>query len=78
MVDGPTALPLFSRFVYLFKLFWVFVAVQASLVVASGVYSLGAESALLGFLRWSRGSSLPGFSSWGSWAQDLWLPGSRA
>ena len=57
-------------FVFLnFWLCWVLVAVHGlSLVAASGGYSL---------LR-STGSRRAGFSSCGTWAQQLWLAGSRA
>ena len=68
-------------FIYLW-LCWVFIAVRGlSLVVASGGYS---SLRCVGFsLRWlpqlqSMGSRCTGFSSCGTWAQQLWLAGSRA
>ena len=54
---------------------------RLSLVVASGGYS---SLQCLGFslrwllLLWSMGSRCAGFSSCGTWAQQLWLMGSRA
>ena len=69
------------NFIY-FWLHWVFVpACRLSLVVASGGYS---SLWCAGFsLRWllllrSTGSRHAGFSSCGTWAQQLWLAGSRA
>ena len=69
-------------FIYYFWLRQVFVAACGlSLVAASGSYSL---LRCAGFsLRWllllrSTGSRLAGFSSCGSWAQQLWFVGSRA
>ena len=70
-------------FIYLFfRLRWVFVAVRGlSLVVASGGYS---SLRCVGFsLRWllllqGTGSRRTGFSSCGTWAQQLWLTGCRA
>ena len=71
----------FYKFIY-FWLRWVFVAAcRLSLVVASRGYSL---LRCTGFsLRWllllrSMGSKCTGFSSCGTWAQQLWLAGSRA
>ena len=75
-------LNLFLNFIYYFWLHWVFVAVRGlSLVVASGGYaSLGCTGFSLQwlFLLWSTGSRCTGFSSCGTWAQWLWLAGSRA
>ena len=72
-------------FIYLFIYFWlswVFVAVhRLSLVVASGGYSLlrcAGFSLLCLLLLRSTGSRRAGFSSCGTWAQQLWLTGSRA
>ena len=71
-------------FIYLFIywLCWVFIAARGlSLVVVSGGYS---SLRCVGFaLRWllllqSTGSRCAGFSSCGTWAQQLWLAGSRA
>ena len=68
----------------MFWLLWVFTALHGlSLVAATGDYSLVAVCGLLIavaslvpehrlYLGW------PGFSSCGLWAQQLWLPGSRA
>ena len=71
---------LFLKFIY-FWLRWVFVAVRGlSLVAASGGYS---SLWWAGFsLRWllllrSMGSRCMGFSSCGTWVQQLWLAGSR-
>ena len=73
---------LFYLFKKIFWLRWVFVAACGfSLVAASRVYSL---LLCAGFsLRWllllqSRSSRHVGFSSCGTWAQELWLAGSRA
>ena len=70
----------FILFIY-FWLHWVFVAAfRLSLVVASGGCSL---LRCVGFLlQWllllrSMGSRRAGFSSYGTWAQCLWLAGSR-
>ena len=71
---------LINLFIY-FWLCWVFVACGLSLVAVSGGYPL---LRCAGFsLRWllllqSTGSRCTGFSSCGSWAQQLWLVGSRA
>ena len=74
----------FYLFIYLFIYFWlrwVFVAARGlSLVVVSGRYS---SLRCAGFsLRWrlllrSTGSRCMGFSSCSTWAQQLWLVGSR-
>ena len=68
-------------FIYLW-LHWVFVAaLRLSLVAASGGYS---SLRCAGFSLWwlfllqSMGSRHAGFSSFGTWAQQLWLAGSRA
>ena len=65
-----------------FWLRWVFVAVRRlSLVAASEVYT---SLRCVGFslqwllLLWSMGSRHMGFSSCSTWAQQLWLAGSRA
>ena len=68
-------------FIYLW-LSWVFVALcRLSLVAASGGYSslgcAGSSSRWLLLLQ-SLGSKSAGFSSCGTWAQQLWLMGSRA
>ena len=70
----------FILFIY-FWLHWVFVAARGlSLVAASGGYS---SLQCTGFslrwllLLWSTGSRHTGFSSCGTWAQQLWLAGSR-
>ena len=68
-------------FIY-FWLHWVFVAARGlSLVAASGGYSLlwcvGFSLQWLLLLR-STGSRCADFSSCGTWAQYLWLAGSRA
>ena len=72
---------LFIYFIY-FWLFWVFVAARGlSLVAASGGYSsLRCAGFSLQWLLslWSTGSRRVGFSSCGTWAQQLWLTGSRA
>ena len=78
----------FLTYIYLFTylfyfwLHWVFVAAHGlSLVVASGGH---CSLRCMGFsLRWplllrSTGSRHAGFSSCGTWAQQLWLTGSRA
>ena len=61
---------------------WVFVAARGlSLVAAGGGYSsLRCEGFSLRWLLLSRsmGSRHTGFSSCGTWAQQLWLVGSRA
>ena len=69
-------------YLFYFWLRWVFIAARGlSLVAASGGYS---SMRCTGFsLRWllllrSTGSRHVGFSSCGSWAQSLWLAGSRA
>ena len=71
----------FNKFIY-FWLRWVLVAVHGlSLVVASGGYSslrCAAFSLQWLLLLWSMGSRRAGFSSCGTWAQQLWLAGSRA
>ena len=68
----------FFLFIY-FWLRWVFVAVRGlSLVAASGGYS---SLQCTGFslrwllLLWSTGSRCAGFSSCGTWAQQLWCVG---
>ena len=72
---------LFILFIY-FWLRWVFVAARwLSLVAASGGYSSLRCAGIS--LRWllllqSTGSRHAGFSSCGTWAQWLWLTGSRA
>ena len=74
---------MYYLFIYLyFWLHWVFVAARGpSLVAASGGYSL---LRCAGFsLRWllllrSTGSRCVGFSSCGTWAQQLWLMGLAA
>ena len=74
----------FLEFIYLFYfwLLWVFVAMCGfSLVVASrGYFSLRCAGLSLPWLLlfWSTGSRRMGFSSCGTWAQYLWLAGSRA
>ena len=70
---------LFILFIY-FWLHWVFVAAHGlSLVVASGDYSslwcTGFSLRWL-LLLWSTGSRCVGFSTCGTWAQQLWLAGS--
>ena len=65
----------FSFIVIYFWLCWVFVAAcRLSVVAASGGYS----SLQWLLLSWSTGSRHAGFSSCGTWAQQLWLAGSRA
>ena len=61
---------------------WVFIAARGlSLVVTSGGYS---SLRCVGFSMWwllllrSTGSRHAGFSSCGTWAQQLWLAGSKA
>ena len=78
---------IFLNFIYLVNLFYfwlicVFVAAHGlSLVAASRGYS---SLQCTGFslrqllLLWSTGSRRTGFSSCGTWAQQLWLAGSRA
>ena len=77
-----TLLCLFLIFKIYFWLRWVFVAVRRlSLVVASGGYSslwCAGFSLLWPLLLWSTGSRHAGFSSCGTWAQQLWLASSRA
>ena len=76
---------LFLKKIYLYIYFWlcwVFVAVRGlSLVAASGGYSLlwcvGCSLRWLLLLQ-TTGSRCMGFSSCGTWAQQLWLAGSRA
>ena len=75
----------FYKFIILFFYFWlcwVFVAVCGlSLVAASGGYSslrCAGFSLRWLLLLWSTGSRRMGFSSCGTWAQQLWLTGSRA
>ena len=72
----PHASHFFKKFIY-FRLRWVFVAVcRLSLVVASGGYS---SLLCAGFsLWWLLLLQSTGFSSCGTWAQQLWLAGSRA
>ena len=74
------------KFIYLFLIYfwlcWVFVAARGlSLVVVSGGYSsflcTGFSLLWLLLLR-SMGSRRAGFRSCGTWAQQLWLAGSRA
>ena len=72
---------IYFLFIY-FCLRWVFVAARGlSLVAASGGYS---SLRCAGFSFWwllllrSTGSRCMGFSSYGTWAQQLWLTGSRA
>ena len=72
-------------FIYLFIYFWlrwVFLAACGlSLVAASGGYSslwCAGFSLLWLLLLRSTGSKCTGFSSCGTWAQQLWLAGSRA
>ena len=72
---------IFLNFFY-FWLCWVFVAAhELSLVAVSGGYSslrcVGFSLSWLLLLR-STGSRHAGFSSCGTWAQQLWLAGSRA
>ena len=74
----------FNKFIYLFY-FWlhqVFVAAHGlSLVAASrGLSSLWCAGSSLKWLLLLRstGSRCAGFSSCGTWAQQLWLTGSRA
>ena len=79
----------FSLFIFLIDLYlfiyfclcWVFVAAHGfSLLVASGGYSslrcAGFSLQWLLLLR-STGSKHVGFSSCGTWAQQMWLAGSR-
>ena len=72
---------LFILFIY-FWLHWVFIAARGlSRVAASGGYSLlwcAGFSLWWLLLLWSMGSRHAGFSSCGTWAQQLWLTGSRA
>ena len=69
-------------FLFYFWLCWVFIAARGlSLVAVSWGYSSLQCTDLS--LRWllllpSTGSRRAGFSSCGTWAQQLWLPGSRA
>ena len=70
----------FLKFIY-FWLRWVFIAAHGlSLVAVSGGYS---SLRCTGFslqwllLLWSTGSRRTGFSSCGTWAQQLWLAGSK-
>ena len=81
---GVNCLLFLYKFIYFiyFWLRWVFVAARGlSLVAVSGGYS---SLRCAGFsLRWllllrSTGSRRAGFSSCGTWAQQLWLEGSRA
>ena len=69
-------------FIYLFWLCWVFIAARRlSLLVASRGYS---SLQCTGFSLWwllllrSMVTRLTGFSSCSTWAQQLWLTGSRA
>ena len=69
-----------NLFIFYFWLCWVFVAVhRLSLVAASGGYSslwsAGFSLQWLLFLR-RTGSRCTGFSSCGTWAQQLWHMGS--
>ena len=68
-------------FLFYFWLHWVFVAARRlSLVAVSGGYSVlwcTGFSLLWLLLLWSMGSRCAGFSSCGTWAQQLWLTGSR-
>ena len=73
----------FYKFIYFiyFWLHWVFVAARGlSLVEVSGDYSSlwCAAFSLWLLLLWSMGSRHMGFSSCGTWVQQLWLTGSRA
>ena len=72
----------FLNKVIYFWLCWVFVAVHGvSPVAESGGYSwLRCGGFLLWWLLllWSTGSRHVGFSSCSTWAQLLWLAGSRA
>ena len=69
-------------FLTYFWLRWVFTAARGlSLVAVREGYSLSwcAGSSLWWLLLlWSTGSRCTGFSSCGTWAQQLWLTGSRA
>ena len=71
------------KFIYLFIYFglcWVFISAHGlSLVAASrGYSSLRCTSfSLQWLLLWSTGYRRTGFSSCGTWAQQLWLTGSR-
>ena len=72
----------FKNYVIYFWLHWVFVAAhRLSLLEVSGVYS---SLQCTGFSLWwllllpSTDSRCAGFSSCGTWAQQLWLVGSRA
>ena len=69
------------KFIY-FWLCWVLVAVRGlSLVAASGGYSslrYACFSLRWLLLLWSTGSRHTGFHSCSTWAQQLWLAGSRA
>ena len=78
----------FNVFIYLFIylltyfwLRWVFVAAhRLSLVAVSGGYSslqCAGFSLRWLLLLWSMGSRHAGFSSCGTWAQQLWLASSR-
>ena len=76
----------FNKFIYLFLIYfwlcWVFVAAhRLSLVETSRGYStlrcMGFSLQWLFLLR-STGSRRSGFRSCGTWAQELWLVGSRA
>ena len=72
----------FKIYLFYFWLHWVFIAARGlSLVAVSGGYcslrSLGFSLQWLLLLQ-STGSRRAGFSSCGTWAQWLWLAGSRA
>ena len=77
-LDAPP--PFFKNlFIYLFLV--LVAACRLSLVGASrGYSSLRCAGFLLRWLLlvWSMGSRPTGFSSCGTWAQQLWLTGSRA
>ena len=77
----------FKNFIYLFYLFLAVLGLccctEFSLVVVIGGYSLAVVRGLLisvqwHFLLWSTGFRSMGFSSCGTWAHLLQLPGSRA
>ena len=72
---------LINLYIY-FWLCWVFIAVHGlSLVeVSRGYSSLWCTGFSLWWLLllWSTGSKHAGFSNCGTWAQQLWLAGSRA
>ena len=73
--DMPLLLCFFNKFIY-----FIFGCVGSSVAASGGYSSLRCAGFSLRWLLllWSMGSRYAGFSSCGTWAQQLWLVGSRA